>query len=266
MILDRIVAVKRQEVAELKSSLNLAKAESAIAELPPTKGFENALRNSGDTVALIAEVKKASPSKGVIRADFDPVQIARQYEESGANAVSVLTDARFFQGEGAYLARIRKEVQLPLLRKDFMIDEYQIYEARLLGADAILLIAGILSEQQLRNFRQLARDLGLDALVEVHDKNELAKAVESGAQLIGVNNRDLRTFEVDLNTTAEVAANLPNGIFLVAESGIFTYEDVQQVKQAGAGAVLVGESLMRSRDISAAVDSLLGRVSRHDAN
>ncbi|MFC4768937.1 indole-3-glycerol phosphate synthase TrpC [Effusibacillus consociatus] len=259
MILDRIVAVKQQEVAQLKMELNLRQAESAIANMPSTLGFEKSLRASDDTVALIAEVKKASPSKGVIRPDFDPVQIAKQYEAAGAGAISVLTDVQFFQGHPSYLTEIRKEAALPLLRKDFIIDEYQIYEARLIGADAILLIAGILTTEQLRRYRELAGDLGLDALVEVHDTEELKKALESEARLIGVNNRDLRTFDVDLQTTAEVASYLSPNSFLVSESGIFTYEDVETVKQAGAKAILVGESLMRSEDIASAIDRLLGR-------
>ncbi|WP_018133253.1 indole-3-glycerol phosphate synthase TrpC [Effusibacillus pohliae] len=259
MILDRIVAVKRQEVAALQQTIDLRQAERAISELPPARGFANSLRACRDAVALIAEVKKASPSKGVIRPDFHPVQIARQYEAAGATAISVLTDVQFFQGSPSYLAEIRQSVSLPLLRKDFIIDQYQIYEARLLGADAILLIAAILTTEQLRRFRELAEALGMDALVEVHDRAELQAALASGAGLIGVNNRDLRTFDVDLQTTADVAADLPAGSFLVSESGIFTYQDVQFVKQAGAGAILVGESLMRSDDILSAVNRLLGR-------
>ncbi|GAX89741.1 indole-3-glycerol phosphate synthase TrpC [Effusibacillus lacus] len=259
MILERIVAVKRQEVALLKEHFDLAKAESTIANLPPARGFENSLRSSKDTVALIAEVKKASPSKGVIREDFDPVRIASEYQAAGASAISVLTDEHFFQGHNQYLSRIRQSVQLPLLRKDFIIDERQIYEARLIGADAILLIAGILNLEELRKFRHLAQDLGLDALVEVHDRDELVKALESDARFIGVNNRDLRTFEVDLKTTEALAAELPDDCLLVSESGIFTHEDVQAVKKAGAKAILVGESLMRQPDIPLAIDRLLGR-------
>lgn len=259
MILDRIVAAKQEEVALLKNSAALKHAERAIADLPPTRGFAAALRSARGEVALIAEVKKASPSKGVIRADFDPVRIAKEYEAAGASAISVLTDVQFFQGHPSYLTEIRQAVSAPLLRKDFIIDQSQIYEARLLGADAILLIAAILDEENLRRYRELAEDLGLDALVEVHGREELAKALASGAQLIGVNNRDLRTFNVDLRTTAAVASDLPADCFLVSESGIFVYEDVRQVKQAGAKAILVGESLMRSDDIRLAIDRLLNR-------
>ncbi|BCJ85400.1 indole-3-glycerol phosphate synthase TrpC [Effusibacillus dendaii] len=259
MILDRIVDVKRQEVARLRESLNVSEALNQIAGLPPTRGFINALRSAQTEVALIAEVKKASPSKGVIRPDFDPVAIAKQYEAAGASAISVLTDEQFFQGSGSYLGEIRKEVGLPLLRKDFIIDELQIYEARMLGADAILLITAILSVDEIRRFQSLAADLGLDALVEVHDRQELASALAAEARLIGVNNRDLRTFDVDLNTTVEVAKQLPEGSFLVSESGIFTYHDIQFVRQAGASAVLIGESLMRADSIPSAIDQLLGR-------
>lgn len=259
MILDRIVKVKQQEVERLHETLHLTRAEREIRQMPETKGFAAALRQTSDPVALIAEVKKASPSKGVIRADFDPVSIALQYETAGASAVSVLTDVEFFQGKPVFLPQIRDVVNLPLLRKDFIIDEYQIYEARLLGADAILLIAGLLSAGQIKRYRELARDLGMDSLVEAHDRRELDKAIAAGATLIGINNRDLHTFEVDLRTTVELAKELPNGTLLVAESGIFNFEDIRFVQQAGADAVLVGESLMRSEDVGAAVDRLMGR-------
>lgn len=258
MILDRIVKVKKQEVEQLRSALNLRQAESVIAKLPPTRGFAAALSHSED-IALIAEVKKASPSKGIIRPDFDPVRIAKQYEAAGANAISVLTDVQFFQGDSSYLSEIRKRVSLPLLRKDFVIDEYQIYEARLLGADAILLIASLLSVDELRKFQKLASELGLDALVETHNREEMKKAVTVDASLIGINNRNLQTFEVDLQTSVDLAKELPADALLVSESGIFANADVQFVKQAGAKAILVGESLIRSADPLVAVDELMGR-------
>ncbi|MFD2171125.1 indole-3-glycerol phosphate synthase TrpC [Tumebacillus lipolyticus] len=260
MILDKIVAVKREEVAELARSFSRTKAEAEIAALPETRGFEKALRSADSPIALIAEVKKASPSKGIIRADFDPAKIASLYAKSGASCLSVLTDKQFFQGHADYLRSVRETVELPLLRKDFLIDEKQIYEARLLGADCILLIAAILSTDQMREYLDLARSLDLDVLTEVHDEAELGRALTAGATLIGINNRDLRDFSVDLGTTARLAAQVPAGTLLVSESGIVTYEDVLQVKSAGAAAILVGETLMRDPQIAPAVDRLLGRA------
>ncbi|ARU62709.1 indole-3-glycerol phosphate synthase [Tumebacillus avium] len=260
MILDKIVAVKREEVAQYAKSFDLGQVTEEIAALPATLGFEKALRETSEYIALIAEVKKASPSKGIIRPDFDPVKIAGIYEAAGANCLSVLTDEQFFQGHADYLRRVRAAVELPLLRKDFIIDEKQIYEARLLGADCILLIAAILSTAQMNEYLALAASLGLDVLTEVHDEKELERALEAGAGLLGVNNRDLRDFSVDLGTTARLAEMVPPGTLLVSESGIVTFDDVQQVKSAGAGAILVGETLMRDPLIAPSIDKLLGRV------
>ncbi len=229
-----------------------------------TRGFEAALRRPRiGKVALIAEVKKASPSAGVICKDFDPVRIARQYEAAGADCLSVLTDEKFFQGSLEYLKQIRATVKLPLLRKDFIIDERQILEAVEWGADAILLITAILSDAQLKHFHTLATEAGLAALVEVHDEAELERALAAGANLIGVNNRDLKTFKVDLGTTERLADRLrkaPGGAekILVAESGIHTRADVQRLAQCGAQAILVGESLMKHADIQSKVAELLG--------
>ncbi|PWK06613.1 indole-3-glycerol phosphate synthase TrpC [Tumebacillus permanentifrigoris] len=262
MILDRIVAVKREEVAELAKHFDQQAVLEEIAKLPPTRGFAQALRATTEYVGLIAEVKKASPSKGVIRPDFDPVEIAMTYERAGATCLSVLTDEQFFQGHADYLRNIRANVALPILRKDFIIDEKQIYEARLIGADCILLIAAILSTEQLREFAQLAASLGLDALVEVHDEEELGRALDAGATLLGVNNRDLRDFSMDLGTTGRLAKRVPPGTLLVSESGIVTHDDVRSVKEAGAAAILVGETLMRDPEIAPSVDLLLGRVAR----
>jgi indole-3-glycerol phosphate synthase len=262
MILDRIVAVKREEVAELAQGFDLAAVREEIAKLPPTRGFAQALRETTEYVGLIAEVKKASPSKGVIRPDFDPVEIAATYERAGATCLSVLTDEQFFQGHADYLRNIRASVNLPILRKDFIIDELQIYEARLIGADCVLLIAAILSMEQLREFAELAASLGLDALVEVHDEEELERALAAGATLLGVNNRDLRDFSMDLGTTGRLAQKVPPGTLLVSESGIVTHDDVRAVKEAGAAAILVGETLMRDPQIAPSVDLLLGRVTR----
>jgi len=264
-ILTTIVAEKRREVEALPPGpVTVERLRAALATRGEPRDFLAALRRprSGD-VALIAEVKKASPSAGVIRADFDPVAIARAYEAAGATCLSVLTDAKFFQGSLEFLRAIRAAVSLPLLRKDFIIDERQILEAVEWGADAILLIAAILDDARLRHFHELARGAGLAALVEVHDAAELDRALALGAPLIGVNNRDLRTFTVDLAATERLAARLrtpPAGreVLLVAESGIHSRADVERLRRAGAGAILVGESLMRHADLAAKTRELLG--------
>jgi indole-3-glycerol phosphate synthase len=260
LILDRIVEVKKQEVAALSRTFDLAQVRETILSLPATRGFKQALEQATDFIGLIAEVKKASPSKGIIRADFDPVAIAKTYERAGAHCLSVLTDQQFFQGHNDFLKSIRQAVDLPLIRKDFIIDEKQIYEARLIGADCILLIVAILSTEQIKEYSDLAAQLGLDVLVEVHDEAELQRALDAGVSMLGVNNRDLRDFTVDLGTTARLAAGVPQGTLLVSESGIVTHGDVAEVKAAGAGAILVGETLMRDPQITPAIDLLLGRV------
>jgi len=263
-ILDEIVAQKRVEVARLpKRAVSPQDLRAALNARGGCRDFEAALRNPrSGKMALIAEVKKASPSAGVICADFDPVRIARQYELAGADCLSVLTDEKYFQGSLDYLKQIRAAVKLPLLRKDFIIDERQILEAVEWGADAILLIVAILSAGQLKDFHALAREGGLSVLVEAHDEAELERALAAGAGLIGVNNRDLKTFKVDLGTTERLAARLrgaPGGVekVLVAESGIHTRADVQRLAKCGAGAILVGESLMKEPDIAAKVAELL---------
>lgn len=261
MFLDRIVVTKRQEVEALRDALNLAEAERKIAALPPCRGFEQALRRRSRPVGLIAEVKKASPSKGLIRPDFEPVRLARSYEDAGTDCISVLTDRDYFQGSNDYLTRVRDAVNVPLLRKDFTIDELQIYEARLIGADAVLLIAAILTAAQLASFHALAKDLGLDVLVEVHDRAELETVLEvGGATLIGVNNRNLHTFETDLRVTEELIGLMPDGVVAISESAIATTADIDFVRAAGAQAVLVGEHFMRQPDPGAAVERLLGPV------
>ena len=259
MILDRIVQVKKEEVERLAKSFDHSQVRDKIASLPETRGFAAALRNSTEFVGLIAEVKKASPSKGIIRPDFDPNAIAQVYERAGAACLSVLTDVEFFQGHSGYLSSIRQLVNLPLLRKDFIIDEKQIYEARVIGADCILLIAAILTTEQMKEYRELAQSLGLDVLVEVHDEQELQRALDAGCTLLGVNNRDRRDFTVDLGTTARIAKLVPQDRLLVSESGIVTHDDVRTVKEAGARAILVGETLMRDPLISPAIDALFGR-------
>jgi len=268
-ILDEIVTQKRAETARLpKRTVSPQDLRAALKARGGARDFEAALRNprSGG-MALIAEVKKASPSAGVICADFNPVRIARQYESAGADCLSVLTDEKYFQGSLEYLKQIRAAVKLPLLRKDFIIDERQILEAVEWGADAILLIVAILTDAQLKHFHALATEAGLAALVEAHNEAELERALAAGARLIGVNNRDLKIFKVDLGTTEKLAAKLRNARggrekLLVAESGIHTRGDVERLAKCGAQAILVGESLMRHGDIAGKVAELLGTASR----
>lgn len=264
-ILDTIVAQKQVEIAKLPPLPDPAGAlRAAVSRLGPRRDFLGALRHPRrGTVGLIAEVKKASPSAGVIRPDFDPVRIAQDYETGGADCLSVLTDEKFFQGSLAYLKAIRAAVGLPLLRKDFIIDERQILEAIEWGADAILLIVAILDDARLRRFHELATGAGLSVLVEVHDEAELERTLAIGAPLVGVNNRDLRVFKVDLGTTERLASRVWQvrdraTTLLVAESGIHTRADVGRLGRCGAGAILVGESLMRHADIPAKVRELIG--------
>ena len=258
MILDEIIANKKEELAGTKRQTPFPDIKSKAVNAEPTRGFEKALSSPGD-IRLIAEVKKASPSKGIIREDFDPIKIARTYEESGASCLSVLTEKKFFQGELEYLGRIRNVVNVPLLRKDFIIDEYQIHEARAAGADAILLIAACLEQQQIEDYMGIARLLGLDVLVESHTYKELDKTMRAGATLVGINNRDLATFTVSLQTTLDLVKDIPDDRIVVSESGIKTRDDVVRLHQAGVDAVLVGESLMRENDIGKKVKELLGK-------
>lgn len=263
MYLDKIVETKRREVAALAEQFSQKEAERLIAGMGPTRGFHRALTEGRKReLGLIAEVKKASPSKGLIRPDFHPVEIARSYEAAGADCISVLTDEAYFQGSGEYLQAIRDAVQLPLLRKDFIIDERQIYEARLLGADAVLLIAAILDDAQLRDYLQIAASLGLDSLVEVHDDTELERVLGLGtAKLIGINNRNLKTFETTLQVTADLAKQVPAGITLISESGIQSSKDIQFLADCGAKGVLIGETFMRKLDVEQAVHEVMGAYS-----
>lgn len=259
MFLDKIVVTKREEVAQLKQSTSIAEMEKTIAALPACLGFEKALTEGRKRkTGLIAEVKKASPSKGLIRADFDPVLLARAYEQAGTDCISVLTDVQYFQGANEYLSRIREAVRVPLLRKDFTIDEHQIYEARMIGADAILLIAAILTTEQIRDFMALSRDLGMDTLVEVHDAEELERVLTLDATLIGINNRNLHTFVTDLRTTEQLIGQIPAGKTIVSESGISGVEDIAYLQQVGADAVLIGEHFMRKPSVTEAVHELMG--------
>lgn len=257
-ILDEILQNKIVEVVERKKYISLtelvAYAEQ-VNETEPPRDFKAALR-LGDHVALIAEVKKASPSKGVLKADFDHVAIAKAYVENGASAISVLTDTKFFQGDLKYLFDVHQNVDIPILCKDFIIDPYQVYAARVSGADAVLLIVAALTDVQLAELHALVKQLDMTALVEVHNEAELQRALRVGAEVIGINNRNLNTFEVDLNTTKELAVNIPEEITVVAESGVFTAEHVQTMSNYGAHAVLVGEALITSDSMAEKVVEL----------
>ena len=263
-ILEKIVWAKDREVAASKERLSLVQLKQQVAELPPTRDFLAALRSSCRKPAVIAEIKKASPSKGVIRDNFDPVAIARGYQAGGASCLSVLTDREFFQGGFDVLVAVREAVDLPLLCKDFILSAYQLYQARAAGADAALLIAAILSDQDLTYLLKAARSLGLAVLVEVHDAAELERVLAlDGVDLIGINNRNLATFVTDLATTEALTAEYgerirAKGALLVSESGLFNRDDLDRVQQAGADAVLVGESLMRQEDVTSALETLIG--------
>jgi indole-3-glycerol phosphate synthase len=256
-ILDQIVQSKRREVEAAQRRMPLEELEAQAAEAPPVRDFRAALAGPGP-IRLIAEVKKASPSAGVIRADFEPISIARAYQAHGAACLSVLTDAPYFRGHLSYLARIRAAVVVPLLRKDFLIDEYQVVEARMAGADAVLLIAEILDDAALAALLARARSLGMAALVELHDEANLDRVLAAGADLVGINNRDLRRFVTDLAQTLRLRDRIPPEVVLVSESGISTRADVERLERAGVSAVLVGESLMRQPDVGLAVERLLG--------
>jgi indole-3-glycerol phosphate synthase len=261
-ILEEIVWHKEVEVEQMRDRRPLLELQRQMKDLPPPRDFVAALKNGRTQPALIAEVKKASPSKGVIREDFDPVAIAQAYEQGGASCLSVLTDQKFFQGSFENLAKIRAVVDLPLLCKEFVIYPYQISLARVQGADAVLLIAAILSDQDLQYFLKITQSLGMAALIEVHTLEELDRVLAlQGVQLIGINNRNLEDFTVNLQTTADLLTARQTliqerGILVVSESGLYTAADVQQVAQAGAGAVLIGESLMRQADLPGAIAQL----------
>lgn len=278
-ILDEILAHKREEVAKRSAAVPLPQVQAAAAEMPPTRGFTNALSakiklgqaaapdtgqaptNSGlvaswGQAAIIAEVKKASPSKGVIRENFDPVAIAHSYASAGATCLSVLTDEKYFQGNDEFLQLIRNEVDLPLLRKEFIVAEYQIHESRALGADCILLIVSALDKNQLAELHDCARTLNLDALVEVHDAAELAVALDLSPNLVGINNRNLKTFETSLEITYDLLETIPTDVLAVTESGIRTREDVQAMRQHNVHAFLVGEAFMRAEDPGLALREL----------
>ncbi len=257
-ILDRILARKVEEIAERNARLPLAELVARMADLPDTRGFAAAIeaKIEAGLPAVIAEIKQASPSKGVIRADFDAASIAKSYERGGATCLSVLTDADFFRGHEDYLRQARAACALPVLRKDFMIDAYQVYEARAIGADCILLIVAALDDSSLLELSLLAAELDLDVLVEVHDEEELGRALEIPAPLIGINNRNLRSFEVSLDTSVKLRARVPADRLLVSESGIATSADISRLRAAGIDAFLVGETFMRAADPGKALKQL----------
>jgi indole-3-glycerol phosphate synthase len=258
-ILTRILDWKRQEVALARQTLPLTELRQRSATLPPTRGLRQALQAQPDQKPrIIAEIKKASPSAGLIRADFDPVAIARTYERHGAAAISVLTDQKFFQGELQFLTAVRAQVQGPLLRKDFVVDPYQVYEARCYGADAVLLIAAALDVPQLVDLAALSQELGLEPLVEVHTAAELEKAFECSCHMIGINNRDLHTFRTDVSTTLELLQHIPADYVVVSESGLKDHATIARLAAQGVAAFLIGESLMREADIGAKLAELRG--------
>lgn len=256
-ILDQIVATKREEIAAAKQRVGERALREQLALAPAPRDFFAAVTAPG-AVRLIAEVKKASPSRGVIRADFDPIAIARTYQRHGASALSVLTDSPYFQGSLDTLRSVRAGVELPVLRKDFILDPYQVFEARAAGADAVLLIAECLDDCHLRSLHNLIIELGMTPLVELYEPANLPRVLEAGALLVGVNNRDLRTFVTDLDHTLRLRQQIPQECFVVAESGIRTAADVARLAAVNVSAILVGESLMQAPDIGVAVDQLLG--------
>ncbi|MEM8935674.1 MAG: indole-3-glycerol phosphate synthase TrpC [Pseudomonadota bacterium] len=260
-ILDEIIAYKRDEVAAAKTARPVSSVIDAASKTPPPRGFFSALeRAATDDFALIAEIKKASPSKGLIRKDFSPAEHARAYESGGATCLSVLTDGPSFQGDLTFLDLARRASSLPILRKDFMVDAYQVVEARANGADCILIIMACLSDDAAGSLMESATEWGLDVLVEVHDRDEMARAINLKARLIGINNRNLKTFETTLETTRELSEMAPDGALLVSESGIRSHQDLEELSGFGVRAFLVGETLMRQADVAAATRALLGKI------
>lgn len=257
MILTKIIEEKKKEIEIAKEKLPLDKIQKQLTVLPSQRGFKQAISREHE-ISLIAEIKKASPSSGILKRDFDPVKIAQTYRAYGARAISILTDEKFFQGKLSYIDMVKREVYLPILRKDFIIDKYQIYESKLFGADAVLLIADLLSRSELFQFLEICKNLAMDAIVEVHNEEDLNKSLTVDSRVIGINNRNLHTFEVDLDVTSNLIRSIPEDKTIISESGIRTYEDVMYLKSLGVDAVLIGETFMRSDDIGSKVRELMG--------
>ncbi len=263
MILEKIALKTKERVEALKQTIPLRELKSQVADLncEPNFPFEKALQK--DEISFICEVKKASPSKGIIAESFPYIDIAKEYEQAGADAISILTEPYFFQGSNQYLSDIRNNVKIPLLRKDFTIDEYMIYEAKVMGADAILLICSLLSRQQLIEYSYLAKTLGLSALVETHNEQEIAMALEAKAKIIGVNNRNLKDFTVDINHSLQLRKLVPDSVLFVSESGMSKQEDIKSLRDNGTNGVLIGETLMRSNNKKEMLDYLAGKSMEH---
>jgi indole-3-glycerol phosphate synthase len=259
-VLEEICAKTRLHVEASKARVSLDELKTKIQSAEKPRGFLNALRTQAptSTPAMITEVKKASPSKGLIRADFDPAAIAKTYKDHGATCISVLTDEPYFQGHDDYLVTVKNTVDLPVLRKDFMIDEYQIYESRALGADCILLIMACLTDTQAKEFYDLAKQLGMDVLVEIHDDEELTRALKFAPDMIGINNRNLKTLSVDVQTSFDLVEKIPASCLKISESGLSDYATIKRLQSKGFGAFLVGESLMRQAEIGPALQTLIG--------
>lgn len=257
MILNKIVEQKRIQLNEEMKQMSIEGWKQRLKRpgLHQPQNFFNAIKRSGD-MSIIAEVKKASPSKGIIREDFNPLEIAKEYSAANVQAISVLTEKNFFLGSDDFLVRIRQSIPIPVLRKDFIIDLWQVYQSRCLGADAILLIVSILTDAELKKFQVVANIMGMHCLVEVHDREEVDRALESGAKIIGINNRNLKTFDVDLKTTEELMNYIPHDKAVVSESGIKTHEDIRRLKDLGVDAVLIGETFMRAQSIKDKINEL----------
>ncbi|MBN2329605.1 MAG: indole-3-glycerol phosphate synthase TrpC [Candidatus Omnitrophica bacterium] len=259
-ILAEIVEYKMHEVADRKKERSLEHLQQDIEDMPPARDFQSALRRGGGSLKLLAEIKAASPSAGAIRSDFDPAEIASLYENSGASAVSVLTDRKYFSGADEHIKAARSVVSLPVLRKDFTIDEYQLYESRAIGADAVLLMAQVLTEEAYADLYRQARQLGLHVLAEGHSEDQIRFIVSIGAEIVGINNRDFDTMTTDLQTTLQYGFLVPPDRILVSQSGMFTREDVIPLDEAGVDAIQVGTSLMQNDDMKSQIDRLLGKI------
>jgi len=259
MILDDIVEYKKGELKRSMDLLPLAELQNRLKDIEPPIDFYTRA-NADSSLKVISEIKKASPSKGVICENFDPLNIAKSYEANGASAISILTDEKFFQGSLQYLSQIRKAVSIPLLRKDFTIDPYQIYEARAHGADIVLLIAAILDKERIKQYLQIVDSLNMNAIVEIHNREELDKVIDTGCSIIGINNRNLKTFEVDLSTTVELIKYIPEDILVISESGISNPGDISMLREIGVNTFLIGESFMKSDDPGAKLNEYIGQI------